>query len=82
MQISGDESLDDHGARGVLFIQHAFVEQCLDAVPGKKRTDLVPGQQLHFAALCSNCHAHAIAIGIGGDDEISALRFRKFDRQC
>ena len=62
---------DDHGARGVLFIQHAFFEQSLDAVVGKKRTDLVSGQQFHFAVLWSrHRRAHAIAIGIGGGDEI------------
>ena len=82
LQIGGDKSFDDHGALCVLLIQHAFVEQRSDSIPREERTDLISCQQLHLVAICSNCHAHTIAIGIGGDDEISVLRLRKLDRHC
>ena len=80
LQIGGDESFDDHGARCVLLVQHAFVEQRLDSIPRQKRTDLVSGQQFHLAILGSNCHSHAIAVRISSSDQVGVLFFSKIDR--
>ena len=41
LQIGSHESLDDYGARDVVRIQHALVEQCLDSVPGQQRAGLI-----------------------------------------
>src|SRR5439155_24706731 len=44
LQIGRDKSFDNHSARCVLLIEHTFVEQCLDSIPGMDRTRLISRQ--------------------------------------
>ena len=50
LQIGGDKCFDDHGARRVSLIEDALIKQRLGPVVGKKRADLITGQQLYFVA--------------------------------
>src|SRR5205814_5632664 len=77
LQIGGNESLNDHGAGSVLFIQDALVEQCLDSIPGKERAGLISSQQFHFATLCANCRSHAIAFWVRRDDQVRIFLLSK-----
>ena len=51
----------------------------LRAVEGHQRADLIAGEQFEFAGHVAHRDAHAVAIRIGGDDEVRVFAFRERD---
>ena len=73
LEIGGDESFHDHAARRVLRRDDAEFDELPHAVVRHERTDLVAGQEFEAARGIAHRHAHAVAVRVGGDDEIRAI---------
>ena len=80
LEVGGDERLDDHAARAVGGGEDAFLKKARGAIPREDRADLVAAEEFHFPLGVAGSDAHAVVIGIGGDDEVCAGAVRLRDR--
>ena len=61
LQIGRDKGLDDHAAICVRLVQNAAIEKCLRSIPGHERSDLISGEQFHFARTIAHRDTHSVA---------------------
>src|SRR5450432_2277561 len=73
-QIGGDKGFNNDAAGSVFCIEDALSEERLRAVVSDQGPDLIAGKEFHFARRATHCNAHAIAIWISRNYEVS-LRF-------
>lgn len=76
---AGDESLEDDGAIAIGIVEDAEVEHGFDTIPGHDGTGLVAGEEDHFTGGVTDTDAHAVAIGVGADDNVGAFFVGEID---
>src|SRR4051812_45194975 len=81
LQIGRDKSFDQDGPGGVRLRQNATLKEGLGPVIGDKRSNLVAREKAHLIVRRSDRHTHAIAVGIGSQDEVSLASLRQFYSQ-
>ena len=75
LQGAGDKGFDHGGVREVFFRDEVEFSDGFAAVPCHEAAGLVAGEELHFAGgFVAYGDAHAVGIGVCGDDEVCVFR--------
>ena len=75
LQIRGDKGLHENGVIAVRVVDDPLVLKSQQAVVAHQGPDLVSGDQGHFSRTIARRHGHAVAVGVGGDDQVCATFF-------
>ena len=75
LELGGDEGFDDDGVVLVSVGEDAEVEEGFEAVPCHEGTDLIACDELHASGAVADGDAHAVAIGVGADDDVGVFLF-------
>ena len=76
---ASDEGLEEDSVLFVFVIEDAEIKHRLQAIPAHEGAGLIAREEDHFALVIADADAHAVAIRIGADDDVSAFFVGEID---